>query len=151
MDDYLTKPIRPLELRAAIERCCGAGARPAAPATVEELPVLDRVSLLDRVGGDLGLLEDLVAVFRKDVRRLLEAMRIAIEERNGFQHYDVSHALQGMLRNLSAGRAQAIAARLQQINLSGDNPGALELLARLEREIAELESELARMTHEPVH
>ena len=153
MDDYLTKPIRPLELRAAIEGCCGAEARPAAlaPAGDELPPVLDRASLIDRVGGDLGLLEDLVAVFRKDVRGLLEAMRMAIDSRNLFQHFDVSHALQGMLRNLSAGRAQAIAARLQQMNLSVDNKGALDLLARLEREIAVLEDELARVIQEPVH
>jgi protein-histidine pros-kinase len=152
MDDYLTKPIRPLELRAAIERCCGSEARPAAPTpSREELtPVLDRASLLDRIGGDLGLLQDLVAVFRKDVRGLLEAMRTAIDTRNLLQHYDVSHALQGMLRNLSAGRAQALTARLQQMNLSSDNKGALDLLARLEREIAVLEDELARMIHQPV-
>jgi HPt (histidine-containing phosphotransfer) domain-containing protein len=78
-------------------------------------------------------------------------MRIAIDSRNLFQHYDVSHALQGMLRNLSAVRAQAIAARLQQMNLSEDNRGALDLLAHLEREIAVLEEELARVIHEPVH
>jgi HPt (histidine-containing phosphotransfer) domain-containing protein len=123
----------------------------ATPAAADLPPVIDRVSLVDRVGGDLGLLEDLVAVFRKEGRRLLEAMQSAIEARDGFAHYDASHALQGMLRNLSAGRAQAIAARLQQMNLSGDNQGALDLLARLQREVAALEDELARITHEAVH
>jgi hypothetical protein len=56
-----------------------------------------------------------------------------------------------MLRNLSASRAQALAQQLHLMDLSGDNQGALELLARLEREIATLEKALAHATQEAVH
>jgi signal transduction histidine kinase/DNA-binding NarL/FixJ family response regulator/HPt (histidine-containing phosphotransfer) domain-containing protein len=153
MDDYLTKPIRQVELYTVIERCVRPTDVPAEadPSAAAALGVLDRASLLDRVGNDLGLLEDLVAVFRKDCGRLLVALRRAIESRDLAEHHNAGHALGGMLRNLSAPRAQALAQQLHLMDLSGDNRAALDLLARLEREIATLEEALAHTTHETVH
>ena len=159
MDDYLTKPIRPSELGKVLERCgasClkNSGLKNAGVKTQDtgpEAPILDRASLLDRVGGDLGLLEDLVAVFRKEGARLLAQMRRAIEARDAVEHHNAGHALRGMLRNLSAARAQELAQQLQQMDLSGDNRDARDVLARLECEIAALEEALTRTTHETVH
>src|SRR5258708_18430347 len=54
MDDFLTKPIRPAELLAAIDRLAPApgGSRPVQPAAGEPVSLLDPVAVLRACGED---------------------------------------------------------------------------------------------------
>ncbi|MBI1943181.1 MAG: response regulator [Betaproteobacteria bacterium] len=157
MDDYITKPIRAAELFTAIDRCCpvqpaaGAGPAPAAAPPAPEAAILDRGTLLDRVGGDLDLLDDLLVVFRKECGRLLPGIKQAIFARDGTAFQRAAHALQGMLRNLSAGRAQELVLRMQRMDLAVEGGAVEQGFARLEAEIAVLKEELLKTTNEAVH
>jgi HPt (histidine-containing phosphotransfer) domain-containing protein len=64
--------------------------------------VLDRESLLERLGGDEQLLVDVIQLFREDCPRQLAAVRAAIDAQSGELIRTAAHALKGAAGNLSA-------------------------------------------------
>jgi len=62
MDGYVSKPVRPKELFEAIEAVMAGAQGPDGDPPEEKMreEVLDRAALMDRVGGDAGLLREIV-------------------------------------------------------------------------------------------
>src|SRR4029450_11319680 len=83
MDDYLTKPIKPADLAAAMKRLCAdewSVATTAASASGEPAAVegFDFFVALIYVGGDLALLDELLDIFAEDAPVRMDAIRRAI-------------------------------------------------------------------------
>jgi CheY-like chemotaxis protein len=70
MDDYLSKPIKPKELRAMLERFSAQGTPDAA---------FDRVAALERVDGDEEFLRSLIALF-VSVRRITSVITPSVRD-----------------------------------------------------------------------
>lgn len=138
MDDCLIKPIQPAELLAAIER-----ARSSNAGDTEAPEVLDRTALLERVAGDMTLLDAMKDAFRRDGARLLSEARCALDRADTAQFRQALHTLSGMFRNLSAHAACRAVARLQHYDTHEDPAGAAACLADLERQIELLNAALA--------
>jgi signal transduction histidine kinase/BarA-like signal transduction histidine kinase len=138
MDDCLIKPIQPAALLAAIERARSAHSRAA-----ETGPVLDRTALLERVGGDMTLLEAMKDVFRRDSTRLLSQARCALDQGDAPGLHQALHTLSGMFRNLSAHAACHAVGRLQRCDVQCDPAGAAATLADLVRQVEALKAALA--------
>jgi len=146
-DDYVSKPIRPQDLFAAIDRCVAAAGLPA-PAAGR---VLDRAAALAGLDGDEELLQDLAEVFLDDCPRLMAAVRDAVESREPDRVARAAHAVKGSVANFGAPAATDAAHRLEVMGRSADLSaldGAAEslfaIVDRLKPELADLLPSLAR-------
>ena len=153
-DDYVSKPIRPQDLFAAIDRRVAPTGTPV-PACVPEPadlagPIFDRAAALAGLDGDEDLLHDLAEVFLDDCPRLMAAVRDAIDSRDPSRVARAAHAVKGSVANFGAPAATDAAQRLETLGRSGDltslDDASTELFAlidRLKPELADLLPSLA--------
>jgi len=143
MDDYLSKPIKPKDLTAALSRLASVhsaapGSEPPASAEPTDDPVLDLDAALANVGGDRELLTDLLRIFAEDGPGHLQAVRQAIDRGEAAELMQKAHKLNGALQALGATTAAALAQRLEDLGHAGHVRGAVEVAATLGREVDRL-------------
>jgi len=100
---------------------------------------VERGALLDRLGGDVQLLSDLIEIHLNQCPGLLAAAQRAFEENNGRELARLAHTLKGSAGNLLALEAAEIAGRLETLAEQGDFSRAREPMAALEREMERVE------------
>ena len=161
MDDYLTKPLRPEELARMVERWTGvvggklpaaAGSAapasgpvsvaPRAPASETLVPAFDRRALLNTLGGDRELAEEIIGEFLADVRRQLDVLHETAESGTTPRLARQAHALKGASATVGALSLKAEAERLE---VDARHAGE-ERLERVGERIAALEAAFARLT-----
>jgi two-component system sensor histidine kinase/response regulator len=102
MDGYLSKPIDPRTLYAAVEHEPGAGEPddtiPPPPAEV----TFDEQALLRRVSGDTVLMGEVIRLFLDDCPARLAAIADAVTREHAVDLRAAAHALKGAAANLSA-------------------------------------------------
>ena len=160
MDAYVSKPFELDELFATLEpilarraaepaslgsaRRRGGKRRHSAPATsVPPRDVLDATALIDVVGGDRKLLGELIALFRIEGPRRLEALRAALAANDASGVEAAAHALKGSFGSLHAKRSFDAALAIEQLARSDTLRAAHAASVILEEEIARLEGALA--------
>jgi CheY-like chemotaxis protein len=149
MDGYVAKPIQDRDLWREIARVvpCAAARPETEPPADASAAVLDQATVLDRVGGNVGLLQELIAVFRDDCSRLLPDLRQALDRRDPAGVRLAAHTLKGMVGFFAAEQARAAAYALEKKGAAADLGGAEEdfaaLIAGIERLQAALMSETA--------
>lgn len=145
MDDYLAKPIQPNELRAAVERhrstpaAVGEGTRPKQPAS----EIVDRATVLARVGGDVEVLREVVGLFLDNCPKLLSEIREAVARGDDKALARAAHTLKGSVSNFAAKNAFEAALKLETMGMEADLTGAEDAYAFLEAEITRLKPALA--------
>jgi CheY-like chemotaxis protein len=144
MNGYISKPIRNEVLRAELERFATGGkevhdgACSVAATELQGEESFAMSELLERVDHDRELMRDLLEIFKEEFPQRLEELREAANCTDLKRVASASHALKGMMANLSANRAATLAGRLEQIG-NGTQSGHLEnSLAEFEREAATL-------------
>ncbi len=98
--------------------------------------------LMDRIGGDMELLERLLSIFHQDYQKCLGLVQQAIAEGDGEALHKWAHRMKGALGNFAAHPAYEAAQRLEQIGLSGDLSGAETSWGELQCEIDRVRSAL---------
>jgi HPt (histidine-containing phosphotransfer) domain-containing protein len=142
MDDYLAKPIRPMELRLALSRvrplshtqaaCDGASLDASA---IESLRELDGESFLAEV----------IDTFLGDAPALVAALRTTHEEGDAEELRRTAHILKSNGQIFGARRFSELCRDLEERARSGKLDGTAELLDRIDREYAALEEALAAL------
>ena len=112
MDGYVSKPIEPAILYAAVEQ---AAVTSAPQATVPGRGTFDEAALRHRLSDDSGLMNEVVHVFLEDLPRRLEAIKDAVSARNPGALREAAHALKGAAGNLSAGTLSEAAHALERL------------------------------------
>lgn len=102
----------------------------------------DRAAFLSRVGGDDALVAEVIALFRDDCPRALDAIRTATTAGDAPAVQRAAHALKGAAGSLSAGPVTEVARQLEAVAQSGDLSRASSLCDQLDREAARLLSAL---------
>ena len=110
--------------------------------------VLDRAAVFSQFGGDLELLQKVVALFLEDGRALMCGIRDSIARRDSYALEQAAHRLKGSVANFYAGAAVEAALRLEVIGHARDFAGAIQALTILEREMQELEPALIALVRE---
>ena len=149
MDAVVTKPIKVGELVAAIERLLGpaAAAAPAAKASEDDaLPIFDLAQAQENACGDPGLLAEIARIFRTESGLQLTGIREGIQSADAAAVERAAHRLRGSLSTLGAGRAAAVAGRVETLAEAGDLSGAAKEAAALERAVAEVRPEIENLT-----
>jgi len=143
MDDYVSKPVNPEKIIEVIERQISGSAEPVKPAsTVETQPleddVFDRSALLERVGGDKDLLNEIIAMFIEDIPVQLEELKQGIKENDAAVIRGQGHKIKGASATVGA---EAMRQAAHEIELAGTH-GKLDSIPGL---VAKLEQEFERL------
>jgi HPt (histidine-containing phosphotransfer) domain-containing protein len=109
--------------------------------------LVDRAAALERVGGDLELLQELAQLFLEDSARQLVQMRQAIAQGNGHALQQAAHALKGSVAIFGAPEAVAAAQQLEALGRTEDLGPATESLTALEEHIQRLKPALEALGH----
>jgi CheY-like chemotaxis protein len=150
MDDYLTKPVRKEELKGVLHRWIPVSIHPqAAPAggakhsangtDAEALPVIfDAAAMLQNIGGDTALLEELVELFLQRYQTMLEAIRAALASRDQAAVEQAAHALKGTAGNLCASEVVLSAGQLEALGRLGTLVEGPVIYTQLEKAVLRL-------------
>ena len=117
MDEYLTKPLDPKQLYAAVERAW-TGSTKAGPHLTTVPNGYEAV--LARVGGDVQLLADISQLFVDEVPRHLAQIRSALDARDACALRRAAHGLKGAAANFDAAAVVDAARTLEEMGRSGD-------------------------------
>jgi HPt (histidine-containing phosphotransfer) domain-containing protein len=106
--------------------------------------VFDLDGTLRRLGGDTGLLADLVQLYAEDSPDLLRRLAAGIELGQSDQVRRAAHSLRGLAANFGAADLTGILHRLEDNSAANHLEGAPELLKMAQQESVRLQSALAR-------
>ena len=155
MDGYISKPVQGKVLFETIETLTAPsvseqGASQDVHAVVS--PVAQQAvnfeEILDRLGGNVALLQSIVALFEEDSPGQLARIREAIAARDAGALALAAHTLKGSLLALAAERASAAALELEKIGRESRLQGAPRWFAILESEVAAVGSDLQKILKE---
>jgi HPt (histidine-containing phosphotransfer) domain-containing protein len=104
--------------------------------------ILNLPDLLNRVGDDRELLSELFFIFKSVFPTHLQALEAAISLKEAKTIASESHALKGMLLNLSAVRSAAAASKLEEMGRANRLDGLHEALAAFQFELTALLSQI---------
>jgi len=145
MDDYLSKPVRAEDLLAALARV-PARPRPAAPEQARS--TVDVHGLMARVGGDRGLLSELVDILRRESPGMLAEIRRSLDAGDPASVERAAHRLRGSVSSFGAEDAARSSQALERMGVAADLANGLDVLAALEDQIARLIADLGRLCEE---
>jgi two-component system, sensor histidine kinase and response regulator len=156
MDHYVSKPIDPRKLFAAIDDVVFARqenqpASKSAETTQLAQSTERRVDvnlLLRRVEGDQALMREIAAVFVEDLPKLSRELSDAIEQRDHERIERAAHTLKGAVANFGATRARELALELETRGRKRDLELVDCLLSELQKELGFVETELSAVLME---
>ena len=133
MDDYLTKPVRPEELAAVLERWLGlaktaapAGTpapaqapAPAADSASPDVPVFDKPSFLARLSGDEDLARMIAGVFQSDMPGQIEQLAALIAAGDSPAAGRQAHKIKGAAADVGGEAMRAAAFEMEKAGQAG--------------------------------
>jgi len=161
MDDYLSKPARPTEIRATLNKLLAgqaamatqpeaeiynepSGASPTEqPESDESIPIFVRGELLERLGGREEMLGRFIEMFTRNVAGYMESLKSAIDAADGEQMRIQAHTIKGAAANIAAWRVRETAAAMEVHSRDGRIAEAAELFRQLKKEVDEFNREVA--------
>ncbi len=154
MDDYISKPVRVAELRAALERWgptkkrgdttsfCRQPVSGSEPDPLLDLQLLGELrEIVSPQGG--SALHELIELFLENAPRQLDRIRDSLSDAG--QLVFQAHALKSMCLNLGCRRVSQLAQKLEDLGRAGDLTGAPGLWRELEAVFARTCEQLAAL------
>jgi two-component system, sensor histidine kinase and response regulator len=138
MDGYLSKPVKGQEIDEALARLLPAGAVPLP----SERVTWDPSKALERLGGDEGLLKQILAIFLEEYPKHVEKLETAVSSKDAPQLERTAHSLKGELSYMGATEVSQLARRLEEMGKNRELGSAEEALAALERELSDFVQEV---------
>jgi HPt (histidine-containing phosphotransfer) domain-containing protein len=96
-----------------------------------EKPVFDRELLLERLGNDTQLVDEILEIFLESADDMISAVDAAVADGDAHRVERAAHSVKGALLNISADSVAERALRLEQAGRSGE----LELCSQLYEEM----------------
>jgi two-component system, sensor histidine kinase and response regulator len=109
-DDYLSKPIRSIELRRTLDKWSIPSSSPPLPMPGDRF---DRDSALADLGGDEELLREILGLFLDDCPRLLSGLDSAIERADAKELKRLAHTMRGVVGHFGLNSAIEAAGTLE--------------------------------------
>ena len=150
MNDYLSKPVRPEDIRRILEHWGNAGNETVAPAPANRSPVaavseppVDMPRLLDLADNDPVGLRDLVALYLKQTTGQLEQLHTAITANDAPAVRRLAHSCAGASATCGINAIVPALRELEKQGHDGKLVTATELLQTANREFARIQNFLA--------
>ncbi len=156
MDDYITKPVKPEEILAAIRKAAtmvfpqqqpnadAATANSPAPADDDTMP-FNLEAALERTGDDMELLQEIAGLFMDTSAKLVTDIRNALADLDGDALTRAAHSLKGSVGNFEAPGSFRAAKQIEICARDGDLQGAQEAFSTLQVELGKLLPALERL------
>jgi two-component system, sensor histidine kinase and response regulator len=109
---------------------------------MNQMAVFNRELALERVGGDVELLDEIVVLFLGEYPGLLEQIQSAINAGDAKELFRSAHTLKGSLSALGAEAAQKQAMELEMSGRHAELSDTSTMLADLEHLLQQLRDEL---------
>ncbi|HRQ45807.1 MAG TPA: response regulator [Rhodocyclaceae bacterium] len=145
MDDFISKPIRPAELIAVMERACSGASEGDAGAGAFELLqsgsgdlAADLAQTRDMLDGDEAAVQELLRVYFRDVGQTFADLRRARDEADLPRLAELAHSLKGAVGVFFAGKVVACAQEVERLAKAHDANAIGEPLATLLMEMDRL-------------
>jgi len=106
-------------------------------------PPYDRAKVIENLGGDERLLDEIAGVFIAGWPDSLTRLRTALAVADADEVRSAAHAIKGSIANFSAGRAVEAARQLEMTGKAGDLGPAPAQLARVVAAVEEVMAALA--------
>jgi signal transduction histidine kinase/CheY-like chemotaxis protein/HPt (histidine-containing phosphotransfer) domain-containing protein len=160
MDAYLSKPASASDIIATLNQLVpehgsldlSIPATQVGPvgqtATADDVPVFDRLELLERLGGREEMLERFLGMFSRNVSGYMEALLSAIEQVDVEQIRIQAHTIKGAAGNISARRMKDTAAAMETAAREGRLDKTSELIQQLKDDLKVFEAETASELHQ---
>jgi two-component system sensor histidine kinase/response regulator len=151
MDAYVSKPLRPNELVATVDRVLRSGVVSGSSRTIDALSrqssgsrsvALNPAALLAGFGGNTKVLREVIDMFLVDGPAHLTALRRALEAGDGEALSATAHALKGSVGLFVQTGAFETARQLERTARTGDLQSAGSLIASLETDMRALDTAL---------
>ena len=110
----------------------------------KDIPPIDYPSVLERIGGDLSFLEELLNLYFEDFSEKYEQLPKAIEQKNYDLIRELGHSLRGSSANLSLTFLQETSHHLEVAGRERNVEKAKKALALLEQEFKRLKDFLSK-------
>ncbi len=138
MDDYVSKPVKPERLEAAIGRFTGLRAVEQETRDTGSVGAIDPKIIagfreLD-IEGEESILAKLIDVFIENTPRVLKEARAALANRMSPQLERAAHTLKGSCSNFGAERMRSACEKLEALAREGDLEHAKESIDLIEKE-----------------
>ena len=147
MNDYLAKPIEPDELAKSISRWAPANdGTPEIRTSKKSLKPeagFDRTALLERLGGNKKLYQEVVTLFLQDVPGQISSLQEAINSGDVTKAQNQAHTLKGASGNVGAVGLQKVAFQIEKACKGGNLKDAVEMLEMINVEFGELKHIIA--------
>jgi CheY-like chemotaxis protein/HPt (histidine-containing phosphotransfer) domain-containing protein len=147
MDDYITKPVKPEELKNVIARRVTKAKASPLPDAASEPPsgtdVFNFSEALAQVGGNRELLREITRLFLEQLPEVLEETHQALSRSDYQSLSKLAHNLASSVGQLAAQKTLTAAKKLEELGNQEDFSHVPEALAELEREIALLKSTIS--------
>ena len=141
MDDYLTKPVSKEKLAAILRQYLSprAGDQEDSPTSdetpdEEEIVIFDRDALIERLGDDKELCDELIELFAEDFGGRVELMKRALEESSTPDLVAQAHTIKGASANIEAKAINARAKAIEDAARDGDLEQVRILTDKLEND-----------------
>lgn len=144
MDDYVAKPLDPVELFDVLEAAV-SGVPDTGNNGGPRVPAFDAESVLSTFDGDLALVRELASLFAETSVETMAEIRATVRKRDAKALEGYSHLLKGSVANFRAQAAIDAAARLEEIGRSEDLATADAALCALEMEMDRLRLDLQEL------
>jgi CheY-like chemotaxis protein len=150
MDGYVSKPINSNDLFTTIESLFDGNAarnpQPAEPVAVGSH--FDPALLMDRVGGDVQLLKEVLHLFFEDAEKSVETIGHALSRDDAAEVERAAHRLKGALSSMELRGTADLAAQLEQMGQSRQLAGAHQLMRDIASNIAQARPALEALTRQ---
>jgi CheY-like chemotaxis protein len=139
MDGYVSKPLQPDALYAAVEgETAAPGARPAPVAAPVEPVALDEAVLREHFGNDTGLLKEIAGLFVANCSTWQADLHSAVEALDARRLQLAAHTVKGAVGHFGDQEAYDAAYQLELMGKGGDLQGAAAACAVLDRALERL-------------
>ena len=132
MDDYLTKPVQPVELAETIARWVSGAAAVQETQTAEKPSGVesgfDRTVLLHSLGGNEKVCREIIGMFLEDLPGQIESMEDAVKKGDPVLVQRLAHTIKGASASVGAVALQKAALEMEKAGKSGDMGKAAGML-----------------------
>jgi two-component system sensor histidine kinase/response regulator len=115
----------------------------------EREPILDTAALLDSVGGDRELLDELASTFTAEVPNWIAELQAAVSSGDSATVFRVAHGVNGAVGYFRATGARKVAAELEAMGRAGKLETASATMDLLQGKLLELSAFLSSTPWKP--
>lgn len=139
MDDYVNKPINPMNLIQTIEKSLGKAARKQTAVVDDELSAK---TLRHRLEFTPEFLDTLIELFLEDAPVQIAELQTVLKSRDVVKLQLISHKLRGLYEFLGTASISTLASNVEKASKRGEVDQAVELATKLLEEMQNLQTKL---------